>query len=105
LRERGFNQSLELARQLGRGLRMPVATDLVHRTRLTPSQQGLNARQRRRNLRGAFVLNPSPRFAGVQSVALVDDVVTTMSTVRELARVLRLQHPELAIHAWCVARA
>ncbi|HTQ99285.1 MAG TPA: hypothetical protein VMH83_04810 [Candidatus Acidoferrum sp.] len=103
LRERGYNQSLLMARDLGRALAIPVATHALQRQRITPPQQGLSAPQRRRNLRGAFVLTePLPQ----RRIALIDDVVTTMSTVNEIARVLqRGQASPPEIHVWCLARA
>jgi ComF family protein len=91
LRHRTYNQSLLLARILGRRLHLPVAPDLLRRTRNTPPQQGLPAEIRRRNLQDAFALGgplPSGRLL------LVDDVMTTGSTVRECARVLCLAGAE-----------
>ena len=107
LRERGFNQALVLARQLGRALHIPTATNLVARTQATPAQQGLNAKQRRRNLRGAFSMQPDDAsLSAYASVALIDDVVTTMSTVNELVRMLHAHSKrEIEIHVWCLARA
>jgi ComF family protein len=103
LRERGFNQALVLARQLGRILQIPVAPEALLRVRRTPAQQGLSAARRKRNLRGAFQLQAD--LHACRSIALVDDVVTTMSTLHEIARVVRRQNPELELHAWCLARA
>ena len=106
LRERGFNQALVLARQLGAALQIPVAHEHLQRVRQTPPQQGLSARERKRNLRRAFHSHPAADWQHYKSIALVDDVVTTMSTVHELARVLRRQcSQELAVHVWCLARA
>jgi ComF family protein len=106
LRERGFNQALLIAQQLGKALQIPVAHDVLQRVINTSAQQGLNARERKQNLRRAFALNAPAGLQELQSVALIDDVVTTMSTVRELARLLRAKaHPDLAIHVWCLARA
>jgi ComF family protein len=103
LRERGFNQALVLARQLGAALTIPVVADALIRSRSTPAQRGLSARQRKQNLRGAFALDRS--LGTVRTLALIDDVVTTMSTMHEIAQLLRLAYPELELHAWCVARA
>lgn len=100
LRERGFNQAAELARPLGRTLNRPVRTDLVRRIRPTRIQSRLDARERRRNVRGAFSIQaPPPRH-----VAILDDVVTTGSTVAELARTLRKAGVE-RIDVWSLARA
>lgn len=85
LRQRTYNQSLLLARTLGRRWHRPVAARLLERTRATPSQQGLSAEERRRNLRGAFVVRQS--LDGVR-VLLIDDVLTTGATARECAATL-----------------
>ena len=106
LRERGFNQALVLARQLGEGLQIPVAHNLLERVRQTQPPQGLSARERKRNLRRAFRLQHAAIPESCNSVALIDDVVTTMSTVHELARVLRHDCTHnLEVHVWCIARA
>ncbi len=106
LRERGYNQALLIAQQLGAELEIPVLPNLLQRVRHTAAQQGLNAKQRKRNLRGAFALAPNALDLGYSSVVIIDDVVTTMSTVAELARLLhKHSHTELQVHVWCLARA
>lgn len=103
LRERGFNQALVLARQLGSAMQIPVAADALARSRSTLAQQGLSAAQRKHNLRGAFECHAD--FGAYRAIALVDDVVTTMSTMREIAHVLWRAYPGLELHVWCIARA
>ena len=100
-RERGFNQALELARPIARALAVPVRMDLCTRVRTTQDQAGLAARDRRRNVRGAFLASNArmPRH-----VALIDDVLTTGSTCEELARVLKAAGVE-RVDVWVVARA
>jgi ComF family protein len=98
--ERGFNQSAEMARHLGRCLRLPVDESLVKRQRVTPPQVGLQLLQRRRNLRDAFAAGS----ASGRRVALVDDVTTTGTTLQELAGVL-VQAGATVVDGWCVARA
>jgi ComF family protein len=86
LRERGFNQSALLAAQAGRYLERSVDVDTIRRTRPTASQTGLPASERRSNVRGAFVAAPG---LPARRVLLIDDVMSTGSTARECARVLR----------------
>jgi ComF family protein len=85
-RERGFNQSLEIARAVARRLSVPLRGAAVVRVRSGPPQQSLPFQARRRNVRGAFATGVSlpARCAGV-----VDDVMTTGATLDEMARVLK----------------
>jgi ComF family protein len=85
LRARTYNQSLLLARELGRCWRLPVPVRLLRRVRPALQQQGLTGEQRRRNLKGAFALHG--RLRG-ERVLLVDDVLTTGTTARECASTL-----------------
>jgi len=98
---RGYNQALEIARYAGRELGLPVAFDACRRTRDTVSQAGLDAAERRHNLRGAFALARPPGF---ERIAIVDDVLTTGSTVDELAAVLKAAGVDW-VEVWAVARA
>lgn len=92
LRGRGFNQSGELARILARHFPTQMTQTLCQRIRATPSQKGLSAQERASNLRGAFSIGEwKPAW---RHVAIVDDVVTTMSTVNEIARLLKKRGAE-----------
>lgn len=85
LRDRGFNQTLLIARAVSRKTGVPVRTGLLVKTKDTPPQVGLPAKARLRNVRGAF--GAKARLSG-QRVLLIDDVVTTTATARECARAL-----------------
>jgi ComF family protein len=101
LQERGYNQALEIARLLSDRLAIPIDNRLVQRRLHTPPQSELSGDHRRRNMRHAFEVKTA---ASYQHVAIVDDVVTTGSTVNELARVLR-QAGVAKIEVWAIARA
>jgi len=89
LRERGFNQSGLLAAALARQWSLPVWEDVLGRTRETQSQTRLTPGDRVRNVSGAFRAPASARaiLRGAH-VVLVDDVVTTASTLNECAAAL-----------------
>lgn len=101
LRQRGFNQSAEIARWAARHAGLRVLRGAVIRRRKTVAQTGLSARERRRNLRGAFVCR---RALGKRRIALIDDVMTTGSTVASLAAVVRAAGCA-RVEVWCCARA
>ena len=81
---RGFNQARELCKPLRKSMGLPILEAVV-RSRPTPYQSGLNAKQRRRNLRRVFEVRSAIHAT---HVLIVDDVITTGETCRELARVL-----------------
>lgn len=97
---RGFNQAHHLAAILGGQLALPVQGNCVIRARATPSQQGMNRQQRKRNLRRAFTIPRAPKGS---HVALVDDVVTT-GTTASLISALLLEHGATRVDVWCLAR-
>ncbi len=96
IRQRGFNQSVVLARHMARSLGLKADVTSLARSRHTASQVGLNTRERRRNVAGAFVLRRAKRFSG-RRVILVDDVLTTGATVDECSRVLKEAGAEVAV--------
>lgn len=101
LSERGFNQALELARPLQRNWNLPMLTQPVRRIRATAAQMELPAKQRRRNIRGAFECVSTIPY---QHIAIVDDVVTTGATVNELAGLLKSQGVQ-TVTVYAIARA
>jgi competence protein F len=101
--QRGYNQADLLARQLAKWLRIPYASDVLRRTKRTPTQRGLSAKDRRQNLKNAFQLTPTGKQRCYRCVALVDDVITTGSTLNEIVKQLRKMHVE-HIQVWGLAR-
>jgi len=102
--QRGYNQADLLARQLRRDDPRIHAAALdkpgVRRHRPTLAQSGIDARQRTRNLRGAFTV--FRRYDNLR-VAIVDDVLTTGATASSLAGALR-DAGALGVEVWCLAR-
>lgn len=100
LRQRGYNQAWLIAQQLSERLQLPVDDALLLRINDTAAQARLTGKQRRNNLAGAFALTHASPY---QRIALVDDVVTTGSTINEIAKLFRASAP--SVQAWCLARA
>ncbi|WP_162286684.1 DNA utilization protein GntX [Pantoea stewartii] len=96
---RGYNQTVLLAAPLAHWLGCAF-TPALYRRRAGAVQHHLSARQRRRNLRGAFHLEAD--VTG-RHIALIDDVVTTGSTVKEISRLLRARGAA-SVHIWCLCR-
>jgi ComF family protein len=100
LRERGYNQALEIARPMARRLNIPLDRHSCQRSRATSAQTELSAEARARNVKDAFMVR-HPMQA--KHVAIVDDVVTTGNTVHALALCLKNAGIQ-TIDVWCCAR-
>lgn len=100
LRERGFNQAVEIARGVSAQLDIRLETHLCRRTRPTQPQTGLTPQQRRHNLRGVFACEESLHG---KHVALLDDVMTTGASLDALARTVK-QAGAVRVDCWVVAR-
>ena len=100
-KERGFNQSIEIAKTLSRQLNIPLDNKSCIRKRNTLHQIDLPAKQRRKNILNAFEVC-KPVYA--QHIAILDDVMTTGSTVNELAKVLK-KAGVARVDVWVCARA
>ncbi|GAA3718091.1 ComF family protein [Oceanisphaera sediminis] len=96
---RGYNQATEIACGLQDVLNIPVDTHALRRLRATASQTHLNRRQRKRNLHGAFAARPM----AYHHVALLDDVITTGTTMTELTRLLHRQGVS-RVEVWAACR-
>jgi ComF family protein len=88
LKLRGYNQSAMLARPLALAIQRPFTPLLLRKTRESPSQVGLSARERRENVDGAFTAGYGPDLKGC-TILVVDDVTTTGSTMNACARALK----------------
>lgn len=101
LRERGFNQAIEIARPIARKLGKPLALEALHRIRATPPQAELKLKARAKNVRGAFECRQE--IEG-RRILLVDDVMTSGATLDEAARILML-HGAAQVDVAVAARA
>ena len=99
--QRGYNQSAEIARELSRLTNIPMITTSCERVRATHPQSDLTARERRKNLKNAFQITAPLR---AHHVAILDDVVTTATTVNEFARTLK-RAGVIQVDVLAVARA
>ncbi len=100
LRQRGFNHASEIARVVARALRIELDAGCCRRVRDTPPQVALAYAERRRNVRGAFVCDA--RVKGAR-IALIDDVMTTGTSLDELAKTLKRAGAR-EVMCWVVAR-
>ena len=87
LRERGFNQSLILARAIGEKQQIPVNFSLLKRHKFTLTQTGSNKKERKQNIKDAFEVSDQKKISG-KNIILVDDVYTTGATINECAKTL-----------------
>jgi ComF family protein len=100
LRERGFNQAMEISRTIAKQTGIALLPDGCSRVKHTPPQTGLPWKERQKNIRRAFSCKID--LSG-KHVVIVDDVMTTGATLNELAKVLRRQGAT-EISNWVIAR-
>jgi len=100
LRERGFNQALEIAKPISKQLKIPIDKKSCYRIRHTAAQSGLSQQDRLKNLKNAFDMK---KPLTTKHIALIDDVMTTGQTLKELANLLRKNGVE-TIDVWCCAK-
>jgi len=99
---RGFNQSTMLARAIASRLHIPVLIGSLNKHRHTARQTTLSAKQRTTNLAGVFSIN-KPDTIAKKRLLLVDDVVTTGTTIQACARTLKAANAR-SVDAWSVCR-
>lgn len=100
LKERGFNQALELCRNVATHFDIPILPNICQRSHATISQSLIAAKERRNNMKNAFVITQS---FNAKHIAIIDDVVTTGSTVTELSHLFK-NHGVEQIDIWCYAK-
>ena len=83
--ERGFNQSEELAKVVSQELELPLKTNLIRKNKKTKPQVGLKAKERKKNLKQSFIAKKP--ISG--NFLLIDDIITTGATLKEVAQTLR----------------
>lgn len=101
LKERGFNQALEIARPVAKKLRLTLSANTARRIKNTQAQMKLPADKRHSNVKNAFIIDGNVYG---KHIAILDDVMTTGSTMCELSLAL-LKKGATRIDAWCCARA
>lgn len=102
--QRGFNQAEFLAQHIARELAIPLATKIVKRTHKTPAQKELTRAERQQNLRKAFAISAKNRAQiNGKRIAIIDDVVTTTATARELSQLL-IKAGAMNVQVWALAR-
>jgi len=102
LKHRGFNQSKELSTYLAKKMDISIRDDIVSRVKLTHTQRGLSLKERKKNLKNAFIINNNS--FDKQHVVIVDDVMTTGNTANEMAKELK-QAGVKRVDVWTIARA
>lgn len=100
LKERGFNQSIELALKLG----ITIDTQSCQRIRNTPPFFELNKKEREKHIKNAFAV-VGKNIKDGQKILLFDDITTTSSSLLELANTIKRHQPSVQIDALCLARA
>ena len=100
LKDRGFNQALELAKPIARHFNIPLDIKSCKRIKATATQSTLDKKVRKKNMRGAFEL---VRPLDCKYLVLIDDVVTTGTTVNELAKTLKANGVQ-RVDVWAIAR-
>ena len=101
LKERGFNQAIEIARPVAKVINRSLACHTAYRIKATLAQATLNLTERRQNMKQAFSIDKN---ISNLHIAVIDDVMTTGETIREFCKTLK-QSGARKIDVWCCARA
>jgi ComF family protein len=103
LKERGFNQALEIAKVLVKNNKEKLDYKSTIRQTLTPPQASLPLKERVKNIKGAFKVNAEVKDMARKSIAIVDDVMTTGASLNELAKTLK-KSGAAHVECWVIAR-
>jgi len=101
--KRGFNQAEEFAKIISATIGCPIDTQSIERNISSQQQSGLDARQRRKNVKGIFRIKNQKQL-NYEHVVLIDDVMSTGSTANEIARTLKRAGVD-RVDIWILARA
>lgn len=99
LRQRGYNQALEIAKPISKRLNIPIVTNQLVRKKHTRPQTDCSIKERKGNMHNSFIVQKPSQY---KTVAIVDDVITTGATINEAAKVLKQQGVE-QVFAWSCA--
>ena len=95
--KRGYNQSYQIAHQIGLELNIPIFPNAIFRNKSTLPQTELSASARKTNLKGAFSLK---KKITTNHIAVFDDVITTGATANEVCTVIKQAYPDIRIDLW-----
>ena len=100
LRNRGFNQALEIAKPIAKKLNIPLISNTLIRSRHTQAQSKLAAHKRRNNLKNSFSYQPTTPY---KNIAIIDDVMTTGTTLHEVTKTLKHHSSVDNVYVWICA--
>lgn len=104
LQLRGFNQAQIICACLHQKLHIPILENQILRSKETVAQEGLSITKRKANLRGAFIYNKDSTVAlAGKNIVVIDDVVTTSSTINSLCELLQKKGVN-SITIFCISR-
>ena len=91
-KERGFNQALVMAEELGNIIGIPVVDGKVLRIKNTRPQKVLDDLERIKNIKGAFAVTDD--YLPKKNILIIDDIYTTGTTIRQIAQILKAKGAE-----------
>lgn len=101
LRKRGFNQAYEIAKYVAKNIKIKINNTACIKIKNTISQMNLIKNKRNTNIKNAFLATKLPD----KHIAILDDVITTGSTTKDLCKTIIQENPDINIDIWCICRA